>query len=452
MKRNLLLVVSLCSLGVAIAAPPEDVKPPTPPKSPAVLFYDADRGTVGMGGAATREWIGVRLTPVPAPLRAHLGRDALMIGNVFVGSPADQAGVQQYDVLVSFNGESINEMQDLVDAIVALGAGNGANLVVLRGGREQTLTVTPAERPADSSSLELKYEEPAGAPLVDQRYFGHRLQNDPNAGWVLQPLGPLQRLPADVQDQLRDLGSAPWQAWLDDIKDMQNPFMIDVQRDPDDRTHVFVRPPTGDTAENVEISVREVRDGATIAIRRSADGKIQVERTDAAGTTSSAAFESVDALRDADADAYRVYRRYTGYGIKPIITLPPTLQDLPELRLEFQQQLEQNIEQLMKDGHSRIEQSMKDAQRAIDRARELTERFGSSGSTKHQHSESLQVSVDDEGRVQIERETNGKRESFQFDSLDALRNSQPELYERVAPLIDGHGSGRSRAALRFAAA
>ena len=65
----------------------------------------------------TRPVIGVRCTPIPAPLAAHLERDGLMIANISEGSPADEAGLKRYDVVVSFGGRGIVEMDDLLEAI-----------------------------------------------------------------------------------------------------------------------------------------------------------------------------------------------------------------------------------------------------------------------------------------------------------------------------------------------
>ena len=58
----------------------------------------------------------VRL-PVPEALAAHVRQGKFMLINIAEGSPADQAGLDQYDVVLSFNDRPIEELSDLLDAI-----------------------------------------------------------------------------------------------------------------------------------------------------------------------------------------------------------------------------------------------------------------------------------------------------------------------------------------------
>ncbi len=54
-------------------------------------------------------WLGVQFGPVPKPLAAHLklgDEKGQMILNVAEGSPADVAGLQQYDVITALDGQS----------------------------------------------------------------------------------------------------------------------------------------------------------------------------------------------------------------------------------------------------------------------------------------------------------------------------------------------------------
>jgi len=65
------------------------------------------------------------------------------------GSPAAQAGIQAEDIIESVNGQSLENGADLGDLIDQFNVGQTITLVVNRAGKEITLTVTLAARPAD---------------------------------------------------------------------------------------------------------------------------------------------------------------------------------------------------------------------------------------------------------------------------------------------------------------
>src|SRR5690606_24363011 len=52
-------------------------------------------------------WLGVQLSPVPAALAHHLNLadNGVMIANIFEGSPADQSGLDRYDIVIRADGE-----------------------------------------------------------------------------------------------------------------------------------------------------------------------------------------------------------------------------------------------------------------------------------------------------------------------------------------------------------
>lgn len=68
-----------------------------------------------------------------------------VIGSVETGSPADQAGFQADDRIVSVNGSAINAFADIQDNVM-LAAGESLEVVVSRGGEFVTLTAVPEQR------------------------------------------------------------------------------------------------------------------------------------------------------------------------------------------------------------------------------------------------------------------------------------------------------------------
>ena len=64
------------------------------------------------------------------------------------GSPGERAGLKPYDTIVSIDEREITNDDELIRTIASKAPGTAAKLRVLRDGRQETLTVKLAERPA----------------------------------------------------------------------------------------------------------------------------------------------------------------------------------------------------------------------------------------------------------------------------------------------------------------
>ena len=62
-------------------------------------------------------------------------------------SPAQQAGIQQGDVIIAVNGQAVTGNDDLAGALLTQKPGTQVKLTILRGTAQQTVTVTLGERP-----------------------------------------------------------------------------------------------------------------------------------------------------------------------------------------------------------------------------------------------------------------------------------------------------------------
>ena len=126
------------NVGIAFDIPAETVK--------AVVAQLRDHGAV------TRGWIGVQIQPVTADIADSLGlknaRGAL-VAEPQSGSPAEKAGIKAGDVIVSVNGEAVNDARTLARRISALAPGTSVRLGVVRNGREEALTLTLGELPRE---------------------------------------------------------------------------------------------------------------------------------------------------------------------------------------------------------------------------------------------------------------------------------------------------------------
>jgi hypothetical protein len=103
------------------------------------------------GKTAKTPYLGVVTAPVPPQLRAQLELPegmGLSVEAVAQDSPAAKAGVRQYDVLKRFNDQLLCAQEQLSVLVNAAGKGAKISLVILRGGREQTVEVTLGEHDA----------------------------------------------------------------------------------------------------------------------------------------------------------------------------------------------------------------------------------------------------------------------------------------------------------------
>lgn len=97
-----------------------------------------------------RPWIGVQVRSVDSDVARSLGLEntagALIVG-VINNSPAANAGLRQGDVIVEFNGNKINNADDLVAAIKACRVNAEVYAVVVRNRQQQTISMIIAEKP-----------------------------------------------------------------------------------------------------------------------------------------------------------------------------------------------------------------------------------------------------------------------------------------------------------------
>jgi membrane-associated protease RseP (regulator of RpoE activity) len=107
--------------------------------------------------------IGVACFPVEGALRAQLNMpegQGLLVDLVLPKQPAAKAGVKKYDVILAVDGAKVGGLKDLVAAIDKA-KGKAVKLHVLRGGKRQTIAVTPVKRqqPAVIGLIEGKLPE-----------------------------------------------------------------------------------------------------------------------------------------------------------------------------------------------------------------------------------------------------------------------------------------------------
>ena len=100
-------------------------------------------------GEVTRGYLGVNIQSVTPELAKALTLSeskGALVSDVVSGSPAEKAGIQRGDVIVSYLGKSVAEARDLSRMVAESPVGENASLTILRNGARQEINVR-VERP-----------------------------------------------------------------------------------------------------------------------------------------------------------------------------------------------------------------------------------------------------------------------------------------------------------------
>jgi membrane-associated protease RseP (regulator of RpoE activity) len=116
--------------------------------------------------AVPHYWLGLMGGPIPPELRAHLDvpeNQGVMVHSVVPDSPAAKAGIKTFDIVLRANDTDLKDIRDLMELVKTAGDQKASiSLEVLHKGGRETITVTPAERPAHVAMQGLPGQEGQG--------------------------------------------------------------------------------------------------------------------------------------------------------------------------------------------------------------------------------------------------------------------------------------------------
>ena len=165
--RTLVTILAVAAMSCAIASGETVVKTGDGGVSVSVsVSSSADSPHHASGGG----WLGVRMSPVPAPLAAHLKSKSAgaMVANLVKGSPAHKAGIKQYDVIVGLDDVAIKDGPGLIEAVSGRKPGDKVKLWVMRKG-EKTQVPLVLGKPMPADKAQLVHKESFPGPLDVQR-------------------------------------------------------------------------------------------------------------------------------------------------------------------------------------------------------------------------------------------------------------------------------------------
>ena len=129
-------------------------------------------------GSVKHGWLGVSIqdvTPRLARERNLSTKTGALVTDVSEDSPAQRAGISEDDIIVAFNGKSVEESQDLLTAVRAAAPGEQASLTVVRSGEKKTMQLTVGKEPR--RRVAYSFRGPGAVhihPIPPFHFFGYR--------------------------------------------------------------------------------------------------------------------------------------------------------------------------------------------------------------------------------------------------------------------------------------
>jgi Do/DeqQ family serine protease len=200
-------------------------------------------------GHVRRAQLGVEVQPVTSDLAEGLGLKKVggaIIGKVTPDSAADRAGLKRGDVILSFNGQPVSDINSLRNHVAESQPGSTASVVINRDGSEKTMSVKLDE--ADAGKLASRRER--GSESGDRAALGISVEKG-KQGLVITDVDPDGRA-ADAGLQAGDVIQEVNRKPVDSVDDLRaavrtksdRPVLLLVEREGHTR-YVTVRPSQG---------------------------------------------------------------------------------------------------------------------------------------------------------------------------------------------------------------
>lgn len=99
-------------------------------------------------GTTRRGWLGISMQPITEEIAEAIGIEAksgILVLDLLDG-PAADAGVEEGDAIVEFDGRAITDSRDMLRQVAAAGVGAEVDLLIFRRGEERTISVILGSR------------------------------------------------------------------------------------------------------------------------------------------------------------------------------------------------------------------------------------------------------------------------------------------------------------------
>jgi serine protease Do len=114
-------------------------------------------------GKVIRGWLGVMIQEVTPEISEKFDlktEQGALVSQVTPGGPADKAGIERGDVIVSFDGKPIKEMHDLPSIVATTPVGKRVSVDVIRKGEKKTFEVEVGQMKEEAQQAAVAEEAP----------------------------------------------------------------------------------------------------------------------------------------------------------------------------------------------------------------------------------------------------------------------------------------------------
>ncbi len=119
---------------------------------PVALVRRVVESAAGGAHASQRPWLGVKVSPVTADVARSLGRDrpeGVLVADLHPGAPAARAGLQVGDLILTLDGQAVNDQASLNYLVSTHRPGDAVSLTFVRHGATRTERLVVAAPAAD---------------------------------------------------------------------------------------------------------------------------------------------------------------------------------------------------------------------------------------------------------------------------------------------------------------
>lgn len=132
-------------------------------------------------GYVSRGWLGVGIQGIDQELAQSFGLDkptGALVANVLPDSPAQQAGIQAGDIILTFNGKTIHKSSELPPMVGTVPVGTAVDVTVLRKGKQQTLSISIGELEEDRPKTPVTDRQTQSNQGLTVKSLSERLQSE----------------------------------------------------------------------------------------------------------------------------------------------------------------------------------------------------------------------------------------------------------------------------------
>ncbi|MCL1946202.1 MAG: Do family serine endopeptidase [Chitinivibrionia bacterium] len=169
-------------------------------------------------GEVKRGWLGVSIAIIDQAMYDALGikEKGVLINEVFENAPAQKAGIQSGDVVLSLAGKKTLNPNELRNIAASLVAGQKYPIEIIRDGKKKTLTVIPTARGTTTTDATKEGEKSSAQP-ENNKHFGMTIKETQNALVVedVEANSICERAGIRISDIILSVKTAPDKPFID---------------------------------------------------------------------------------------------------------------------------------------------------------------------------------------------------------------------------------------------